>query len=142
MVVRYRLQLGADLDEPQVRYFRMWCAHGSEAKVILCVPDPQWIYDKSYPDHPGYSGEVCRISEHKILHRQVSVYLTGDLHFYKRHENEDGVQKIVSGGGGAFLHPTDDAGTVRLQGGFRQRACYPPPDTSRRLVWQNCCFQS
>jgi hypothetical protein len=135
------LQLGADLDEPQVRYFMDVAARmSSAANVILCVPDPQWIYEKSYPDHPGYGSDVLRYFEREVLKRPVSVYLTGDLHFYKRHENEHGMQKIVSGGGGAFLHPTDDPDTERLHGGFVQRACYPPAATSRRLVWRNLLF--
>jgi hypothetical protein len=135
------LQLGADLDEPQVKYFMEIAARmTAAANVILCVPDPQWIYEKSYPDHPGYQGDVLRYFEREVLRRPVSVYLTGDLHFYKRHENGHGVQKIVSGGGGAFSHPTDDPDTRRLHGDFRQRACYPPPATSRRLVWRNLLF--
>lgn len=135
------LQLGADLDEPQVRYFQdVVTRMAPDDKVILCVPDPQWIYAKSYPNHPGYTDDVLEFLEQNILRRKVSIYLTGDLHFYKRHENEQGVQKIVSGGGGAFLHPTDDRDTVRLHGGFRQRACYPPAETSRRLVWRNLLF--
>jgi hypothetical protein len=135
------LQLGADLDEPQVRYFQDVVSRMSPAaRIVLCVPDPQWIYEKSYPDHPGYTDDVLQFLEREILRRPVSVFLTGDLHFYKRHEDERGVQKIVSGGGGAFLHPTDDADTVRLKSGFRQRACYPPAATSRRLVWRNLLF--
>ncbi len=135
------LQLGADLDEPQVRYFMDVAKRmASDARIILCVPDPQWIYEKSYPDHAGYSGEALQFFEREILKRPVAVYLTGDLHFYKRHEDERGAQKIVSGGGGAFLHPTDDQDTVRLHHGFRQRACYPPAETSRRLVWRNLMF--
>jgi hypothetical protein len=135
------LQLGADLDEPQVRYFKDVAARMSaSAKVILCVPEPQWIYEKSYPDHAAYGGEILEYFTEKVIARPVAVYLTGDLHFYKRHDNETGVQKIVSGGGGAFLHPTDTKLTARLPGGFTQRACYPSVAISRRLVWRNLTF--
>ena len=78
--------------------------------------------------------------EERILGRRVAVFLTGDLHFYKRHEREDGTQKIVSGGGGAFLHPTHAPETARLRGGFEERACYPDVGTSRRLTWWNLVF--
>ncbi len=135
------LQLGADLDEPQVRYFQDVVSRmPATAHVILCVPDPQWIYERSYPDHPSYTDAVIRFFERQILRRKVAIYLTGDLHFYKRHENADGVQKVVSGGGGAFLHPTHAPLTASLRDGFTEKACYPPVDTSERLTWRNLLF--
>ena len=68
------------------------------------------------------------------------MFLTGDLHFYKRHENADGIQKITSGGGGAFLHPTHAPDTRQLRNGFAQRAAYPDEKTSTRLSWRNFLF--
>ena len=54
------MQLGADLDEPQVRYFQSVAKRiEADAHVILCVPDPQWIYIGSevelvrFPYHNG-----------------------------------------------------------------------------------------
>ena len=47
------------------------------------------------------------------------MFLTGDLHFYKRHENAEGIQKITSGGGGAFLHPDACAQHAHLAQWFR-----------------------
>ncbi len=135
------LQLGADLDEPQVRYFQDVISRmPAGAHVILCVPDPQWIYEAGYPEHASYSDGALKYVEERLLKRRVAVFLTGDLHFYKRHEREDGVQKIVSGGGGAFLHPTHAPETATLRGGFRERACYPDVRTSRRLTWWNLVF--
>ncbi len=132
------LQLGADLDEPQVRYFQDAIARmPPEAHVILCVPDPQWIYEASYPDYASYEDTVLKFFEQRILARKVSLFLTGDLHHYKRHQNADGVQKIVSGGGGAFLHPTQAPDTRSLRGGFEERACYPEKQASSRLTWRN-----
>ena len=117
------LQLGADMDEPQLRYFREVAARmGPAAKVILCVPAPQWIYEAGYPDQSSYSDSVLCYLQDEVLGRRPAVFLTGDLHFYKRHENADGVQKIVSGGGGAFLHPTHAPGVPTLRGGFEERA--------------------
>jgi len=51
-----------------------------------------------------------------------------------------GVQKIVSGGGGAFLHPTHAPDTTSLRGGFEEKACYPDKATSRKLTWLNLLF--
>lgn len=135
------LQLGADLDEPQVRYFQDIARRiEPDANVILCVPDPQWIYEKSYPGHTSYEDATLVFFEERILQRKIAVFLTGDLHFYKRHEREDGVQKIVAGGGGAFLHPTHAPRTDTVRGGFRQRACYPDEATSERLTLRNFLF--
>lgn len=76
----------------------------------------------------------------------IKVYLSGDYHHYRRHEElrRDGkspVQKIVAGGGGAFLHPTHDIdvsvisenyGIDKKSGRkFAFRESYPDPKTSR-----------
>ncbi len=135
------LQLGADLDEPQVKYFQEIAAKlEPDANIVLCVPDPQWIYEKSYPGHAKYEDATLVYFEQQVLRHKIAVYLTGDLHFYKRHEREDGVQKIVAGGGGAFLHPTHAPRTESVRGGFKERACYPDEATSEKLTWKNFLF--
>ena len=136
------LQLGADLDEPQVKYFQKMAASMDEnARLILCVPEPRWIYEAAYPRHESYEEESStRFLEQEVFKRKVQVFLTGDLHFYKRHENAEGVQKITSGGGGAFLHPTHAPQTHELRNGFRQSAVFPDEQTSRRLCWRNFLF--
>jgi hypothetical protein len=136
------LQLGADLDEPQMQYFQRIASRMDEsARLILCVPQPRWILEDAYPKHAGYEERTStRYLEEKVFGRRPRVYLTGDLHFYKRHENVDGVQKITSGGAGAFLHPTHAPLTHELRNGFAQRAVYPDERTSRRLSWRNFGF--
>ena len=136
------LQLGADLDEPQVRYFQKVAASMDEkARLIFCVPEPRWILEEAYPRHLSYE-EVSstRFLEDEVFKRKARVFLTGDLHFYKRHEDPAGVQKITSGGGGAFLHPTHAPRTSKLRNGFVQRAVYPDEKTSRLLSWKNFLF--
>ncbi len=136
------LQLGADLDEPQVQYFQKVAANMDDAaQLILCVPEPRWIYEEAYPSHASYEeGSTTHFLEEQVFKRKVRVFLTGDLHFYKRHENAEGIQKITSGGGGAFLHPTHAPPTARLRNGFEQRAVFPDEKTSRRLAWRNFLF--
>ena len=136
------LQLGADLDEPQVKYFQKVAASMDEgARLIFCVPEPRWILEDAYPRHSSYEElSSTRFLEEKVFMRKARVFLTGDLHFYKRHENAEGVQKITSGGGGAFLHPTHAPSTRTLSHGFVQRAAYPDEKTSRRLTWKNFLF--
>jgi len=136
------LQLGADLDEPQVQYFQKIASRMDDgARLIFCVPEPRWILEDAYPSHSSYEElSSTRFLEEKVFKRKARVFLTGDLHFYKRHENAEGIQKITSGGGGAFLHPTHAPATHRLSNGFVQRAVYPDEKTSRRLSWKNFLF--
>lgn len=136
------LQLGADLDEPQVQYFQKVATRMSDdARLIFCVPEPRWILEEAYPNHSPYEERTSiRFLEEQVFKRRARVFLTGDLHFYKRHENAEGVQKITSGGGGAFLHPTHAPDTRQLRDGFEQRAVYPDERTSRRLCWRNFLF--
>lgn len=140
-LVAIDLQLGAELDEPQVRYFRRIAAEmAADAQVVLCVPEPQWLLEESYPAYRTYGGTMLATLEGEILQRPVRAFVTGDWHHYRRHENAAGVQKIVSGGGGAFLHPTHAPRTRDLRGGFIERAVYPDRATSRRLAWRNLKF--
>jgi hypothetical protein len=136
------LQLGADLDEPQVQYFQKVAARmDAAARLIFCVPEPRWILEDAYPRHSSYEEQSStRFLEEEVFKRKARVFLTGDLHFYKRHENAEGVQKITAGGGGAFLHPTHAPATQLLRNGFEQRAVYPDEKTSRRLAWRNFLF--
>ena len=136
------LQLGADLDEPQVQYFQKVASRMDDAaRLIFCVPEPRWILEDAYPSHSSYEElSSTRFLEEKVFKRKARIFLTGDLHFYKRHENAEGIQKITSGGGGAFLHPTHAPSTFQLSNGFVQRAAYPDEKTSRRLSWRNFLF--
>ncbi len=136
------LQLGAELDEPQVQYFQKIATRMDDAaRLIFCVPEPRWIYEDAYPDQASYAEHTStRFLEEQVFNRKARVFLTGDLHFYKRHENAEGIQKITSGGAGAFLHPTHAPQTHELRNGFVQRAAYPDERTSRRLSWRNFLF--
>jgi len=141
-LVAVDLQLGADLDEPQVQYFQKIAARMDDAaRLIFCVPEPRWIYEDAYPDQTSYEEHTStRFLEEQVFRRKARVFLTGDFHFYKRHENSAGVQKVTSGGGGAFLHPTHAPRTHTLRNGFVERAVYPDERTSRRLSWRNFAF--
>jgi hypothetical protein len=136
------LQLGAELDEPQVQYFQKVAARmDDQASLIFCVPEPRWILEDAYPKHESYEEDTStRFLEEKVFKRRARVFLTGDLHFYKRHANAEGIQKITSGGGGAFLHPTHAPGAKTLRNGFEEIAVYPDVKTSAHLTWRNFLF--
>ena len=135
------LQLGADFDEPQVRYFQEVAARMSaNANIVLCVPEPQWLYEITYPKYEDYTTRTLDYFCKDVLRRPVSVMLTGDLHFYRRYSDEQGGHRIIAGGGGAFLHPTHQPRVPPLQDGFTEQRCYPEKSTSAKLAWGNLLF--
>jgi hypothetical protein len=109
------LQLGSDIDGPQVAYFERLTKHmnaeqektGKAASIILCHAEPHWIRAAQYESvDPNYSESNLKLLE-KRLGKGVAIFIAGDLHHYRRHEAQDKTtQKITAGGGGAFLHPT------------------------------------
>jgi hypothetical protein len=109
------VQLGSDIDGPQVDYFERvaksikaeTAATGKPASLILCHAEPHWIRAWQYESvDPSYTESNLKLLE-KRLGKDVAVFIAGDLHHYRRHEALDrSTQKITAGGGGAFLHPT------------------------------------
>jgi Calcineurin-like phosphoesterase len=126
------VQLGSDLDGAQVRFFEEVVEHMEEGdRVILCTAEPHWVLGDLYQKYDEqYNDSNLKFFEEKILGgkaAKVHVYLSGDLHHYRRHEHSttDGqkIQKITAGGGGAFLHPTHRMGRIK-----------PEYDTKRETI--------
>jgi hypothetical protein len=141
-------QLDSDIDKPQVDFFRAVAQQmDASSRVILCTSEPHWIFAKKYQHlDPEYNENNLRFLQEEVLGRRIAVYLAGDLHHYRRHEASDGTQKITSGGGGAFLHPTHGADVSILeerdrfgdvQRRFDLKAAFPSQAVSRRLCWLN-----
>jgi hypothetical protein len=184
-------QLEGYIDQPQIDYFQhaaaYWMKPGS--KVILCVADPAWAYvDPKDPDKKfesfSYLERLAGLAralapeqrpeewendpegrwpdEGTPMGHALKLVLTGDSHHYCRWQ-EDKLNHIVCGGGGAFLHPTHHLGTKRFdsrfpkpgeEGGpgaypreFRiattdegKEALFPDSATSRGLSWGNFKF--
>ena len=154
-------QLGSDIDALQVEYFEKAAKQmGPTDRVILCCAEPQWIYEKFYSKYDAhvYNDSNLAYLNRKVLGDRVRVFLAGDLHHYRRHANDKGVQKITCGGGGAFLHPrhapdanelpgdkpfeeVSDGSEVTPPGSpYRLQAAYPDVNTSRKLTWRNLLF--
>lgn len=163
------LQLGSDIDKPQMEYFESLAAEMDEeakrskepARVIVCHAEPHWIRAAQYGgegEDPNYSESNLKLLE-KRLGTNVAVFIAGDLHHYRRHEAEDKTtQKITAGGGGAFLHPThvgllgksldnivevgswDDAKQKSELRNFKLEGCFPSTKDSRRATWRNLIF--
>lgn len=101
------VQLGSDIDLPQLEYFRsVGEAMPPGSKLILCISEPAWVYTKMRgPEAYHNLAFFERETIHRFGHKHV-VGLGSDLHAYARYESEDGRQRFVSGGGGAYLYPT------------------------------------
>ncbi|HEV2802411.1 MAG TPA: metallophosphoesterase [Pyrinomonadaceae bacterium] len=156
------VQLGSDIDAPQMRYFESLVAdmdesknNGLPASIILCHAEPHWIRAAQYGGFdPNYNESNLKLLE-KRLGKNVAVFIAGDLHHYRRHESEDKLtQKITAGGGGAFLHPThagllgrklDHIKEKGLEGekqerNFHLKGCFPSTSESSWQCWRNLIF--
>ncbi|HJT68353.1 MAG TPA: metallophosphoesterase [Pyrinomonadaceae bacterium] len=149
------LQLGSDIDKPQMEYFQNLAAHMDEnARIILCHAEPHWIRAAQYGgEDPNYNESNLKLLEKRLGH-SVAVFIAGDLHHYRRHESEDqSTQKITAGGGGAFMHPTHYGLRgknldVLIEKGlheneerrFHLQGCFPSTKDSSRVTFRNLFF--
>lgn len=156
------IQLGDDIDKPQLDYFREIAEQvAPDDSIILCWAMPSWV--ESGPDNPeGYA--PLEYFERTVIpdRAMLRLSLSGDLHHYARYQGTDpaGQQKITAGGGGAYLYGThtlpDELNLPPAESKdpnkrppvrYRLEQCYPTKPTSRRLragilgqVWRNPGF--
>ncbi|MCA9525420.1 MAG: hypothetical protein KC549_03875, partial [Myxococcales bacterium] len=145
------IQLTGDIDQDQLRYMLDWVdALRPGDHVILCIPEPAWL-DRDGGAHRRYLQVLERALEEGD---HLQVWLAGDLHHYRRHEDTRGRQKIVAGGGGAFLHATHPTKPIEVlpprgrkaapaplqDGEFGLRESFPTPRVSRILALRNLLF--
>lgn len=157
-------QLQADLDVPQIEFFETLARERMQAgdRVILCLSTPVWVHAHKYRQMGEELDEtdLVYLRDRVFGPRgiQLNVFLSGDLHHYRRHEELDPeepqapVQKITAGGGGAFLHPTHDEDVSLLEEHFDDgeapirlrhfglRSVYPSMRTSWWLSFGNLAF--
>ncbi|WP_225412568.1 metallophosphoesterase [Stigmatella hybrida] len=132
------VQLNSDIDVPQVEYFRQVASRMEPTdRVILCNAEPAWIHAANTKRRRGYLENNLEYLQEKVLGKRISVFLAGDLHHYRRHENPEGQQKITAGGGGAFLHPTHAPKADVLLDGYTVRKSFPDEKTSRKIARGN-----
>ena len=115
-------QLYDDLDQPQREYFEAIAkAMPDDANIILCGPEPGWLYTATKEKSLGVIDYVGWRALNRSESMNIPLVLSGDTHHYSRYEGKDRdtglmTQFITSGGGGAFLHPTHAlAPTIDLQ---------------------------
>ena len=128
-------QLSSKLDQPQLDYFAYIAEKEMKpkSKIILCAAEPSWVYVDAKTQEQqtrvkrARNEERKKTEEDKLERKKKEIYagigyleakvikpnnhdvtvgLAGDWHNYTRYESEDGKQRFVSGGGGAYLYPT------------------------------------
>jgi hypothetical protein len=152
------IALAGLVDQPQIEYFdgiarraaALAEADGAVARVLIATAKPTWLDDVPGVD-PAEHDAALDYLESMVARRrglEVAAVLSGDTHYYARHVPADrGPQRIVFGGGGAFLHPTDHAPeqlTVerRAWSGHERveeatlAALWPSKERSSRLRWR------
>ncbi|MEJ7848392.1 MAG: hypothetical protein WKF92_09915 [Pyrinomonadaceae bacterium] len=143
-------QLGSSLDRPQIDYFASVMKDVPAAdRIILCNAEPNWINAELFKNDPGFSDQQMTDFNENVLRDQVAVFIAGDRHYYRRHEETGKVgptafkrQKITAGGGGAFLHPTHNENVDRIGKNpvYKLKKSFPDPSDSRRLSYWNLLF--
>lgn len=144
------IQLEADIDQPQIDYFRMIVRGEMQRgdRVVLMTAEPHWIDGNIYAE-PMQKNLVMIADEIAAAGVELQAVIAGDYHHYRRHESpsERPRHLITSGGGGAFLHPTcgERVESIHLGRGRSRRtytlaAEYPPRERCRRLAWRNVGF--
>eukprot|EP00667_Euglena_gracilis_P000673 EG_transcript_674 len=138
--------LAMDIDVAQFQYFS-WVAEehvGPNDRVIVVTHEPGWVLDNYFRN--STQNNVKDLIRY-VLGERCVLRLAGDLHHYSRHvpvqrsnvaDLTDAAPPrpvlVVSGGGGAFLHPTHifESGVMEYDGqAYRRVAAYPPPKVSR-----------
>jgi hypothetical protein len=136
------VQLESEIDQRQVDFFREVAAKMKpDDRIILCTAEPHWVYQHELPTTRKYRRAARNLEflERHVFGPRIKVFLSGDLHHYRRYANGS-VHKITAGGGGAFLHPTHGMKRGPLHGGFALQAVEPSERTSRALAWRNLLF--
>jgi Calcineurin-like phosphoesterase len=156
------LQLDSSLDGGQIEYFKNAAKEMKNGdKIILCSPEPYWIYAEIYGDEDEYDSKHIenrlnkKFLEERVFtqydshgritkKQQIALYLAGDLHHYYHVETVEKVHKITAGGGGAFLHPThgpiekafEDASKYKQE----SKVAFPRSEESRKYTKLNWAF--
>ncbi len=130
------------LDKRQIHFFKKLYEGAAIKKLIVATPEPSTKFGR----HAEPRSEIVKsfravslpcpfLKEREKLPRGACrLDLSGDIHHYARYfggdpESAGNYASVVSGLGGAFLHPT-----YTRRGPIKTRAVYPKPWESQRAI--------
>lgn len=138
---------GGKIDKRQYSFFTETVGAAELKKGILATPEPSTVFGKRAKDHSPLAETLKKLGmqtpfleDGKLEEGMCRLDLSGDIHHYTRYwgpsssntntaPSSPNYASVVSGSGGAFLHPTDtDFGEVAEQ------ARYPSASASRKAV--------
>lgn len=128
------LGLTDDIDDEQFAYFHSLLEEmPAHANIITITHGPYWWLDSYYrrPSPRMYSHLLG------LMRSKLRVRLAGDVHHYSRFSPKlphVGPELVISGGGGAFLHPTHIVPEIP---GYHMVETFPPRSVSRALALLN-----
>lgn len=154
------IQLDHDIDLHQLKFFGEHARTlSAQDRIILCFAEPDWVYGQRSEE--GLHDNIERFERMaEARGAKVRAELAGDIHNYQHYEGirdpdpdekrgKDQPRryqayeqtKFVSGGGGAFLHPTHSFSSEAQAGEpFRCTNRYPEARASRWLSFYNLFF--
>ncbi|MBX3252522.1 MAG: metallophosphoesterase [Chitinophagaceae bacterium] len=155
------VQLNADIDKPQLDYFKCIGERMKEGeKIVLITAEPSWVYQQIYKKDDNSYDRLKYFIEHYIICKnfQLKTILSGDLHHYSHYVcmGDSFCNHLIgAGGGGAFMHFThnlpsfidlplpvakDIQPNVSNSIEANLKACYPRQEQSKKLNRQNLLF--
>ena len=114
-------QLEGYIDQPQVDYFAQISKKHMDAKskLIICTGYPSWTNVDPADPNPRFGGFsymerlINNYGRAGGATGRVRLSISGDIHHYARHI-EDDRHYVTCGGGGAYTHPTSQLKTERF----------------------------
>jgi len=123
------------MDSRQTGFLRNYYEACPDAATLAVLPDPVYAFGDA-----SKTGTRMVESLHLDFESRETFVLTGDIHHYERLERGK-LLHVISGGGGAFLHPARIA-----RGGLSPTVVWPGIPQCRKLLlevpWKLACGRS
>jgi hypothetical protein len=137
------IQLGKDVDNQQYTFFDDHSQSiTANTKIIVCIAEPEYVYGENKAGNLTFTlDRITSLAYQKGA--RVMVQLAGDVHNYQHYEIPKKTKQsqkyirhhIVSGGGGAFLHPTHSFHSGNEKNPKTDPVhVYPEPQKSQKLT--------